>query len=47
MILAVTATLLLIATARADERECTHFFGPPYQDYMRKTKMFIPYLLGL
>jgi protein-S-isoprenylcysteine O-methyltransferase Ste14 len=47
IILAVSATLLLIATARADERECTEFFGPPYQDYMMKTKMFIPYLLGL
>jgi protein-S-isoprenylcysteine O-methyltransferase Ste14 len=45
--LAVTATVLLIATARADERECCQFFGPPYQEYMRKTKMFIPYLLSL
>jgi protein-S-isoprenylcysteine O-methyltransferase Ste14 len=47
IILAVSATFLLIATARADERECTQFFGPPYREYMRKTKMFIPYLLGL
>ncbi len=46
-ILAITATFLLIATARADERECCQFFGPSYQDYMRRTKMFIPYLLGL
>jgi protein-S-isoprenylcysteine O-methyltransferase Ste14 len=47
IILAVVATLLLVATARADERECSQFFGPPYREYMRKTKMFIPYLLGL
>jgi protein-S-isoprenylcysteine O-methyltransferase Ste14 len=47
IILAVTASFLLIATARADERECRQFFGPPYQDYLRKTKIFIPYLLGL
>jgi protein-S-isoprenylcysteine O-methyltransferase Ste14 len=47
IILAVASTLLLIATARADERECSQFFGPPYQEYMGKTKMFIPYLLGL
>lgn len=46
-ILATTATLLLIATARADEAECIHFFGPSYQEYMKKTKMFIPYILGL
>jgi len=42
--LAVIATLFLIATARADEMECIHFFGPTYQGYMQKTKRFIPYL---
>jgi protein-S-isoprenylcysteine O-methyltransferase Ste14 len=47
LVLAVTATLLLIVMARADEAECREFFGPPYRDYMRRTKMFIPYLLGL
>jgi len=47
IILAVASTFLLIATARADERECSQFFGPSYWDYMRKTKMFIPYLLSL
>jgi protein-S-isoprenylcysteine O-methyltransferase Ste14 len=46
-VLAVIATLLLIATAKADEAECRQFFGPPYQGYMRRTKMFIPNLLGL
>jgi len=43
-VLAVTSTLFLIATAKADESECTHFFGAPYQEYMQKTKRFIPYL---
>lgn len=43
-LLALTATLLLIATARADEQECTRFFGPPYQEYMKTTKRFVPYL---
>jgi protein-S-isoprenylcysteine O-methyltransferase Ste14 len=47
IVLAVTTTFLLIATAKADERECDLFFGPPYRDYMRRTKMFFPYLLGL
>jgi protein-S-isoprenylcysteine O-methyltransferase Ste14 len=42
--LAVIATLFLIATARADETECTRFFGPPYQAYMQKTKRFVPYI---
>jgi len=42
--LAITASLFLIATAKADETECTHFFGSQYQDYMKTTKMFIPHL---
>jgi protein-S-isoprenylcysteine O-methyltransferase Ste14 len=44
MILAVAATLFLIATARADEAECTRFFGPQYQEYMKTTRMFVPYI---
>lgn len=44
MVLAMTATLFLIATAKADEAECTLFFGLPYQEYRKKTKMFIPYI---
>ncbi len=47
VILALTATFFLTATAKADEAECTQFFGTAYRDYMRRTKMFIPYLLGL
>ena len=43
-LLAVTAALFLIATARADERECRQKFGEEYEDYMKRTKMFIPYL---
>jgi protein-S-isoprenylcysteine O-methyltransferase Ste14 len=46
-VLAMIAALFLIATAKADESECRQFFGPAYQDYLRRTKMFIPYLLGL
>ena len=44
ILVACTATLFLIATARADESECTQFFGLQYQEYMRKTRMFIPYV---
>ncbi|HMK39238.1 MAG TPA: isoprenylcysteine carboxylmethyltransferase family protein, partial [Bacteroidota bacterium] len=42
--LAAVATASLIATAKADEAECAGYFGQPYRDYMRKSKMFIPYL---
>lgn len=45
MVLATTATVFLVATAKADETECTQFFGIQYQEYMQKTKMFIPYIL--
>lgn len=44
IILALIATSFLIGTAKADEAECTQFFGPPYQEYMQKTKMFVPYI---
>ena len=43
-LLAVTATVFLILTAKADEAECTNFFGPQYQEYMKRTKMFLPFL---
>ena len=43
-ILALISTVFLVATARADEAECMRYFGPDYQEYMKHTKMFIPYL---
>ena len=43
-VLAVAATLFLIATAKADESECTRFFGVQYQEYMKTTKRFVPYV---
>ena len=42
--LVFVASAFLILTAKADEAECTKFFGPQYQDYIQKTKMFIPFL---
>lgn len=45
VLLALAATVFLIATARADEAECIRFFGPPYQAYMKKTRMFVPYVI--
>jgi protein-S-isoprenylcysteine O-methyltransferase Ste14 len=43
-LLALAASLLLVATARADESECIRFFGPPYQEFMKQTRMFVPFL---
>ncbi len=42
--LVVVVTACLIATAKADERECLQHFGASYKEYMSRTKMFIPYL---
>jgi protein-S-isoprenylcysteine O-methyltransferase Ste14 len=44
-LLASASTLCLIAAARWDEHECLQVFGPAYGDYMKRTKMFLPYVL--
>jgi protein-S-isoprenylcysteine O-methyltransferase Ste14 len=43
-LLAAAATLLLIATARVEERENIRYFGPAYREYMKRTKMFVPFV---
>jgi protein-S-isoprenylcysteine O-methyltransferase Ste14 len=43
-ILGIAATGFLVATAKAEETESSRFFGPSYQQYMKQTKMFIPFL---
>jgi len=35
-------TAFLYATAKTDEAECIQYFGNDYQEYMTRTKMFIP-----
>ena len=42
--LVVVATLCLVATAKADEAECVRYFGSPYEQYMKRTRMFVPWL---
>lgn len=44
-LLAAAATGLLYATAKAEEREDIRFFGEPYQVYMTRTRMFVPFLV--
>jgi protein-S-isoprenylcysteine O-methyltransferase Ste14 len=43
-VLALCTSLLLVATARADEAECLETFGAKYRQYMQHTQMFIPYV---
>jgi protein-S-isoprenylcysteine O-methyltransferase Ste14 len=45
LFLALGATVFLVLTARADEAECIRFFGADYQEYIKKTKMFVPFIL--
>jgi protein-S-isoprenylcysteine O-methyltransferase Ste14 len=42
--LVLAATGFLAATARIEERENVKFFGPTYEAYMKRTKMFIPFV---
>ncbi len=42
--LAVITTLFLTITAKTEEAENISFFGAAYQDYMKRTKMFVPFL---
>ncbi len=45
IILAIINFLALIFTARVEEQEMIQKFGDEYRDYMKKTKMFFPYIL--
>jgi protein-S-isoprenylcysteine O-methyltransferase Ste14 len=44
-ILALVASIFLVLTARVEEGENIRYFGETYQEYMKKTKMFVPFLL--
>jgi protein-S-isoprenylcysteine O-methyltransferase Ste14 len=43
-LLALAATLFLVATARVEEAENLRYFGEQYKEYMQRTKMFVPFL---
>jgi protein-S-isoprenylcysteine O-methyltransferase Ste14 len=44
-VLAVIASLFLIATSRVEEKENLSYFGEDYSEYMKRTKMFVPFIL--
>jgi protein-S-isoprenylcysteine O-methyltransferase Ste14 len=44
-LLGVVATLNVISAAKAEEKENVGYFGTAYQEYMKQTKMFFPFLL--
>lgn len=43
-VLAAVVTIFLVLTARMEESENINFFGAAYQQYMKRTKMFVPFL---
>ena len=45
LVFALLSTAFLFATALMEERENIAFFGEKYREYMKRTKMFIPYIL--
>lgn len=44
-VLAVIASLFLMATSRVEEKENLSYFGEAYSAYMKRTKMFVPFIL--
>jgi protein-S-isoprenylcysteine O-methyltransferase Ste14 len=45
MILVIVNTIALYLTCIIEEKEMIHKFGNEYREYMKKTKMFIPFVL--
>ncbi len=43
-IFAVLSTIFLYITSKIDEKECIQFFGDEYKYYMKRSKMFIPFV---
>lgn len=44
IIVTVTIFVFLVFTAKVEEKEMIKKFGSEYEDYIKKTKMFIPYI---
>jgi len=44
-LLAMSASMFLVATSRVEEKENLNYFGDAYREYMKRTKRFIPFIL--
>jgi protein-S-isoprenylcysteine O-methyltransferase Ste14 len=44
LVLGLFSSWFLFLTAKREELECLNYFGKAYQDYMQRTKRFIPFL---
>ena len=43
--LVCATSIFIVFAAKMEERENCDYFGDEYRSYMRRTKMFIPYLI--
>lgn len=41
----IASIFLIIATSRVEENEYLSDFGEAYREYMKRTKMFVPFIL--
>lgn len=44
-LLAIGASIALVATSRVEEKENLNYFGDAYREYMKRSKMFLPFIL--
>lgn len=45
IIISILSSVFLIITALIDEKECKEYFGEEYRLYMKRTRMFVPFLI--
>jgi protein-S-isoprenylcysteine O-methyltransferase Ste14 len=45
LVVALVSTIFLYLTAIFDEKECIVYFGEIYREYMKRSKMFIPFII--
>ena len=43
--LTVVIIIFIVFTAKIEEKENINFFGSDYEDYMKRTKMFVPFII--
>ena len=41
----ILSTILLYITSKYDEKECKIYFGIQYEEYIKESKMYIPFIL--
>ncbi|MHC1703897.1 MAG: isoprenylcysteine carboxylmethyltransferase family protein [Tenuifilaceae bacterium] len=44
LIISLLSTIFLYLTSIFDEKECINYFGEKYEEYMKRSKMFIPFI---